>query len=374
MSLLQVNTIRNKNGNSAPSLDRGIIISGVSTLGTVKVSSGIVTATTGIVTYYGDAQYLQNVGVAITSIPTDLIVSGILTVTNLNSTGNISVANTISTGDIDASGSLSVGSSITGSLIYGNGINLSGIVTSLVAGSNITLSGSSGRVTVSASVPPSGLSNIVEDTTPQLGGDLDLNSNDITGTGNINITGIVTASSFVGNIIGNIIGNVTGTASTTSHTTITNDTTSSTNNYITFVSATSGNRPQKVSSTGMIFNPLSKQVTFGGALTVGNINSVGVVTATDFNSSSDINLKENIRVIDNAVEKIEQLNGIYFTWKDSKKPAIGVVAQEVQTVFPELVNQLPNGNLTVNYDSLIAVLIESIKELKNEIEELKTNK
>jgi hypothetical protein len=374
MSLLQVNTIRNKNGNSAPTLDLGLNVSGVSTLGTVKVSSGIVTATSGIVTYYGDAQYLQNVGAAITSIPTDLIVSGILTVTNLNSTGNISVANTISAGDITSSGSLSVGSSITGSTLYGNGVNLTGIVTSLVAGSNISLSGSSGRVTVSATIPASGLYNIVEDTTPQLGGDLDLNSKNITGSGNINAVGVITASSFVGNVTGNIIGNVTGTATTASHTTITNDTTSSTNNYITFVSATSGNRPQKVSSTGMIFNPLSKQVTFGGALVVGNINSVGVITATDFNSSSDINLKENIKVIENATSKVQQLSGISFNWKENKKPAIGVIAQEVQSVFPELVNKLPNGTLTVNYDSLIAVLIESVKELKQEIEELKSNK
>jgi len=393
MSLLQVNTIRNKNGNSAPTFDQGVSISGVSTLGTVRVSSGIVTATSGIVTYYGDAQYLQNVGAAITSIPTDLIVSGILTVTDLNATNNISVANTISATDINLSGSLSVGSSITGSSLYGDGVNLSGIVTSLVAGTNISLSGSNGRVTVSATIPASGLYNIVEDTTPQLGGDLDLNFNDITGTGNVNIVGVVTASSFVGNVTGNVIGNVTGTATTSSHTTITNDNSSITNNYLTFVSAASGNRPQKVNSSGLVYVPSTNKLTTGGPVTIGgdlvsngkftvsgissfanNINCTGIITATDFNSSSDLNLKKNVNKIDNPLDKITQINGVTFEWKSDDRKALGVIAQEVETVFPELISLSQQGYLSLNYNGLIAVLIESIKELKKEVEELKSNK
>jgi len=59
-----------------------------------------------------------------------------------------------------------------------------------------------------------GLLNVVEDTTPQLGGDLDLNSRNITGTGNVNITGTVTATSFSGPLTGNVTGNVSGTAAT----------------------------------------------------------------------------------------------------------------------------------------------------------------
>jgi hypothetical protein len=393
MSLLQVNTIRNKNGNSAPLLDQGVSISGVSTLGTVRVSSGIITATTGIITYYGDAQYLQNVGTAITSIPTDLIVSGILTVTDLNATGNVSVANTFSTVDANISGSVNIGSSITASNFYGNAINLSGIVTSLVAGSNISLSGSSGRVTVSATIPPSGLSNIVEDTTPQLGGNLDLNSKTINGVGNINITGVATASSFVGNITGNVIGNVTGTATTASHTTITNDNSSSTNNYLTFVSASSGNRPQKVNSGGLVYVPSTNKLTTGGSVTIGGdllsngkltvsgissfangINCIGIITATDFNSSSDLNLKKNIHQIDNPLNKITQINGVSFEWKSDERKALGVIAQEVESIFPELISSSQDGYLSLNYNGLIAVLIESVKELKQEIEELKSNK
>ena len=87
MSLLQVNTIRNKAGSGSPTLDRGLVVNGGdTTLGTLSVSSGVVTATTGIITYYGDAQYLTNVGLAITEIPTDLIISGDLDLEAVNAT------------------------------------------------------------------------------------------------------------------------------------------------------------------------------------------------------------------------------------------------------------------------------------------------
>lgn len=100
--------------------------------------------------------------------------------------------------------------------------------------------------------------------------------------------------------------------------------------------------------------------------------SVGVVTATDFNSASDINLKENIKTIENSLNTIEQLRGVTFNWKENQKPSLGVIAQEVQEILPELVN---NGTIkSVNYNGIIGVLIEAIKELKKEVEELKNTK
>ena len=100
--------------------------------------------------------------------------------------------------------------------------------------------------------------------------------------------------------------------------------------------------------------------------------SVGVVTATDFNSTSDINLKENIKTIENSLNTIEQLRGVTFNWKENQKPSLGVIAQEVQEILPELVN---NGTIkSVNYNGIIGVLIEAIKELKKEVEELKNTK
>ena len=102
----------------------------------------------------------------------------------------------------------STGAEVFGNFIAttfsGDGSALTGVVTSITAGSNITLTGGpTGAITIAASGSGgSGISNVVEDTTPQLGGNLDLNSKDITGTGNVNLTGVITATSarFNGNV------------------------------------------------------------------------------------------------------------------------------------------------------------------------------
>ena len=103
---------------------------------------------------------------------------------------------------------------------------------------------------------------------------------------------------------------------------------------------------------------------------VGNVYVSGILTATDINSASDIRLKTNIKPFENALEKVMQINGVTFDWIENNVKSAGIIAQDVEKVFPELVN---NGNhKTVNYNGLIGVLIESIKELKQEIEELKS--
>ena len=97
----------------------------------------------------------------------------------------------------------STGAVVTGILtatsFSGDGSALTGVVTSIVAGSNITLTGGpAGIVTIASS----GVSDVVDDTTPQLGGNLDLNGKNIIGTGNVNLTGVITATSanFTGNV------------------------------------------------------------------------------------------------------------------------------------------------------------------------------
>ena len=72
------------------------------------------------------------------------------------------------------------------------------VVTSIVAGSNITWLEPTGIVTIAAAGGGSGITDVIQDTTPQLGGNLDLNSKNITGTGSFNVTGIITATTFVG--------------------------------------------------------------------------------------------------------------------------------------------------------------------------------
>jgi hypothetical protein len=107
----------------------------------------------------------------------------------------------------------------------------------------------------------------------------------------------------------------------------------------------------------------------GVTITTNGINVVGVITATDFNSASDLSLKTNIQPISNPIDKILQINGVTFNWRESNKPSVGIIAQEVEKVFPELVNG--ENPKTVNYNGLIGLLIECVKEQQNEIELLK---
>jgi hypothetical protein len=82
---------------------------------------------------------------------------------------------------------------------------------------------------------------------------------------------------------------------------------------------------------------------------------------------SDMNLKKNIVTIDGALDKLDGIRGVYHDWintKQSEDRQIGVIAQEVQAVYPELVHENENGYLSVNYPKLTAVLLQSIKELK----------
>jgi hypothetical protein len=104
---------------------------------------------------------------------------------------------------------------------------------------------------------------------------------------------------------------------------------------------------------------------------LGNFSGA-TITATDFNSTSDFNLKENIKTVENSLNTIEQLRGVSFDWKETGKGSYGVIAQELEEVLPELVK---DGEIkSVNYNGLIGVLIEAVKELKKEIEELKNTK
>jgi predicted ATPase len=107
----------------------------------------------------------------------------------------------------------------------------------------------------------------------------------------------------------------------------------------------------------------------GVTITTNGINVVGVITATDFNSASDLSLKTNIQSISNPIDKILQINGVTFNWRESNKPSVGIIAQEIEKVFPELVNG--ENPKTVNYNGLIGLLIEAIKEQQTEINNLK---
>jgi Chaperone of endosialidase len=96
----------------------------------------------------------------------------------------------------------------------------------------------------------------------------------------------------------------------------------------------------------------------------------GTITCTDINSTSDIKLKENIHSIDNPLDKVMQINGVGFRWKDTKENSFGVIAQDIEEVLPELVKE-NDHHKSVNYNGLIGVLIEAVKEQQRQILELK---
>ena len=97
---------------------------------------------------------------------------------------------------------------------------------------------------------------------------------------------------------------------------------------------------------------------------------------------SDERLKENIQVVDGALEKVSQLSGYTFNYKEDGRASAGLLAQEVEKVLPSAVSEIElqvkvkDGTeyKVLEYDQVIALLVESVKELKAEIEELKKHK
>ena len=92
--------------------------------------------------------------------------------------------------------------------------------------------------------------------------------------------------------------------------------------------------------------------------------------------SSDERLKDNVVEIDNALEKVESLRGVEFDWNDKQEiyegHDVGVIAQDVEKVLPELVENRDNGYKAVKYEKLTAVLIQAVKELSAKVKELES--
>ena len=141
-----------------------------------------------------------------------------------------------------------------------------------------------------------------------------------------------------------------------------------------------GSNNRIVTATGTDAQNAEANLNFDGSTlaVTGAITATGDVTAF---STSDKNLKQNITNINNSLDKVSQLNGVYYNWTkealeknkhlvDVKE--VGVIAQEVEAVLPEIVATREDGTKAVKYDRLCALLIESVKELKKEIEELKS--
>lgn len=136
---------------------------------------------------------------------------------------------------------------------------------------------------------------------------------------------------------------------------IVNDTATDGTRYVLFNESTTGSTSNAgVSSTKLTFNPSS-----------------GILSAVEFTATSDERLKSEVTTIENALEVVSNLRGVNYVFTESGKKNIGVIAQEVELVIPEVVNEDQNGYKSVNYGNIVGLLIEAIKELKQEIKELK---
>ena len=108
----------------------------------------------------------------------------------------------------------------------------------------------------------------------------------------------------------------------------------------------------------------------------GNVTASAIETSGDIVAfgSSDRELKDNIQPIENPLEKMDKIGGYTFDWNDKqstyKGKDVGVVAQEIQSVLPEIVAGRANGYLGVKYEKIVPLLIESIKENTKKIKEL----
>ena len=111
---------------------------------------------------------------------------------------------------------------------------------------------------------------------------------------------------------------------------------------------------------------------FDGTLTTDVISNSGSITSATYFYSSDAALKEDIQTIENPLEKVQALRGVSYKWKDTGRKDIGLVADEVQEVLPELV--VENEHKQMDYGHMIGLLVEAIKEQQKEIEDLKCQK
>ena len=121
-----------------------------------------------------------------------------------------------------------------------------------------------------------------------------------------------------------------------------------------FATGATGNQAPKTDSSALTYNA-----------------STGTLAATNVNSTSDANLKENIETIVGSIDILKDINGVRFVWKDLGTPSVGVIAQDVEKVLPELVSERDDtGTKSVNYNGLVGVLIEAVKELSTRVSKL----
>lgn len=134
----------------------------------------------------------------------------------------------------------------------------------------------------------------------------------------------------------------------------------------------SGGTGVGVNASGVI--SIGQSVATTATVTFGEVRSTGDVTA--FWTASDLKLKENIKKIENPLEKVSQISGYTFNYKGKDEEMTGVIAQEVEKVLPGVVYDVTNEDgdthKAVRYGTMVGLLIEAIKELQSKVEDLES--
>lgn len=127
---------------------------------------------------------------------------------------------------------------------------------------------------------------------------------------------------------------------------------------------------------GLAMNVNSGDLATRTITTTGNITATGTITSTGsmfapaFVPTSDLEAKENVKPLTDGVKKVQTMKGVYFNFKGQKDTTLGVIAQDVEKAVPEAVVTSPDGMKGVNYNGLVAVLIEAVKEQEKRIDAL----
>ncbi len=226
-----------------------------------------------------------------------------------------------------------------------------GTVTSVSGTGTVSGLTLSGTVTTSGSLTLGGTLSAVTSAAAGTGISVSASTGAVTFTN----TGVTSVTAGTGISVSASTGGVTIT-NTSTGATITDDNSTNATRYILFDDATSGTLSSvNTSSTKLTYNP-----------------STGTASTTVFSATSDERLKDEITIITDALAKIKQLRGINYKWKDSGLAGTGLSAQDVQKVVPEAVVVAPNGDLSVAYGNLLGLLVEGMKDLAAQVEELKS--
>lgn len=139
---------------------------------------------------------------------------------------------------------------------------------------------------------------------------------------------------------------------------------------------------QGTGTTHLSLNPVSGNVSIGKLTPVYKLDVAGTIgTSGGVVQTSDQRFKQNVRTLDNALDKVLNLRGVSYAWKRSENPAmnfeagtqLGFIAQEVEKVLPEAVKKDSQGMYTMNYTAVVPVLVEAVKQQQQNFENWQKN-